>query len=113
MIARGSSYVGWELLQSKIAPAWDASEVSLFFADALLGRAQFKHPLFRIKINSIQMRESEQDSEQIAERVFHDRQCVHLAMHGAHTDPQASSHRSPTACPHGAGTKSTRRLCAQ
>ncbi len=34
----------------------------------------FKHPLFRIKINSIQMRETEADNEQTTERVFQDRQ---------------------------------------
>ncbi|EOD30458.1 hypothetical protein EMIHUDRAFT_468368 [Emiliania huxleyi CCMP1516] len=40
-----------------------------FFLDA-----SFKHPLFRIKINSIQTRESEAENEQTSERVFQDRQ---------------------------------------
>jgi len=34
----------------------------------------FKHQLFRIKINSIQMRETEHENEQTTERVFQDRQ---------------------------------------
>jgi cullin-4 len=43
-------------------------EDSFFFEDT------FKNALYRIKINSIQMRESEQESEQTTERVFQDRQ---------------------------------------
>ena len=34
----------------------------------------FKQNLFRIKVNSIQMRETEQENEQTTERVFQDRQ---------------------------------------
>mmetsp|Transcript_45216 Transcript_45216/g.98348 ORF Transcript_45216/g.98348 Transcript_45216/m.98348 type:complete len:737 (+) Transcript_45216:130-2340(+) len=45
-----------------------ADEDQFFFDD------EFKHQLFRIKINSIQMRETEQENEQTTERVFQDRQ---------------------------------------
>lgn len=47
----------------------DVDESDTFHFDAT-----FKHPLFRIKINSIQMRETEQENEQTTERVFQDRQ---------------------------------------
>ena len=36
--------------------------------------ACFQNPLFRIKINAIQMRESQAENEQTTERVFQDRQ---------------------------------------
>jgi len=47
----------------------DVADDDVFFFDA-----DFKHPLFRIKVNSIQMRENEQENEQTTERVFQDRQ---------------------------------------
>jgi len=47
----------------------DVAETDEFFYDA-----SFKHPLFRIKINSIQMRETEGETEQTTERVIQDRQ---------------------------------------
>jgi len=47
----------------------DVAEDDVFYFDS-----SFKHQLFRIKINSIQMRESEQENEQTTERVFQDRQ---------------------------------------
>jgi len=46
----------------------DVGEDDAFFFDG-----SFKHPLFRIKINSIQLRETEQENEQTSERVFQDR----------------------------------------
>jgi len=42
--------------------------------DVFFFESGFKHQLIRIKINSIQMRESEQENEQTTERVFQDRQ---------------------------------------
>ena len=42
--------------------------------DVFCFETAFKNPLFRIKVNSIQMRESEQENEQTTERVFQDRQ---------------------------------------
>ena len=47
----------------------DVDDTDEFFYDAT-----FKAPLTRIKINSIQMRETEQENEQTTERVFQDRQ---------------------------------------
>jgi len=47
----------------------DVAEEDIFYFDS-----SFKHQLFRIKINSIQMRENEQENEQTTERVFQDRQ---------------------------------------
>jgi len=47
----------------------DVDDTDVFYYDAT-----FKHQLFRIKINSIQMRESDQENEQTTERVFQDRQ---------------------------------------
>ena len=47
----------------------DVDESDAFHVDR-----EFKHQLFRIKVNSIQMRETEQENEQTAERVFQDRQ---------------------------------------
>lgn len=47
----------------------DVADEDEFFYDT-----EFKQPLFRIKINSIQMRETEQENEQTTERVFQDRQ---------------------------------------
>ena len=47
----------------------DVEDGDVFFFDA-----SFKAPLFRIKVNSIQMRETEQENEQTTERVFQDRQ---------------------------------------
>jgi len=47
----------------------DVADDDVFFFDS-----NFKNPLFRIKVNSIQMRESEQENEQTTERVFQDRQ---------------------------------------
>jgi len=47
----------------------DVDDTDVFHYDG-----SFKTQLFRIKINSIQMRESEQENEQTTERVFQDRQ---------------------------------------
>jgi len=47
----------------------NVDETDFFFFDN-----SFKHPLFRIKVNSIQMRETEAETEQTSERVFQDRQ---------------------------------------
>jgi len=47
----------------------DVTVEDVFFFDHT-----FKHALFRIKISSIQMRETEQDHEQTTQRVFQDRQ---------------------------------------
>jgi cullin-4 len=47
----------------------DVADSDAFFFDT-----SFKHQLFRIKINSIQMRENEHENEQTTERVFQDRQ---------------------------------------
>uniref|UniRef100_A0A7S3REU1 Cullin-4 n=1 Tax=Strombidinopsis acuminata TaxID=141414 RepID=A0A7S3REU1_9SPIT len=47
----------------------DVNDTDAFFFDTT-----FKHSLFRIKINSIQMRETETENEQTSERVFQDRQ---------------------------------------
>ena len=47
----------------------DVDDTDAFYFDET-----FKHPLYRIKVNSIQMRESEQENEQTTERVFQDRQ---------------------------------------
>jgi len=47
----------------------DVADADVFFFDS-----SFKHQLFRIKVNSIQMRENEQENEQTTERVFQDRQ---------------------------------------
>jgi cullin-4 len=43
-------------------------------ADVFSFESGFKQQLFRIKVNSIQMRETEQENEQTTERVFQDRQ---------------------------------------
>jgi len=42
--------------------------------DVFFFESGFKQQLFRIKVNSIQMRETEQENEQTTERVFQDRQ---------------------------------------
>jgi len=42
--------------------------------DTFSFESDFKHALIRIKVNSIQMRETEQENEQTTERVFQDRQ---------------------------------------
>jgi len=47
----------------------DVDEKDVFFFEST-----FKQQLFRIKINSIQMRETEHENEQTTERVFQDRQ---------------------------------------
>ena len=47
----------------------DVADDDVFFYESA-----FKNGLYRIKINSIQMRESEQENEQTTERVFQDRQ---------------------------------------
>ena len=47
----------------------DVDDTDVFWYDA-----SFRHQLFRIKINSIQMRENEHENEQTTEKVFQDRQ---------------------------------------
>ena len=47
----------------------DVDDTDVFFYEA-----SFKAPLYRIKINSIQMQQSEAENEQTSERVFQDRQ---------------------------------------
>jgi len=47
----------------------DVGDEDIFYFDTA-----FKHQLFRIKINSIQLRETESEAEQTTERVFQDRQ---------------------------------------